>query len=291
MNSKRISLHLLKIGMIFGITILLAGCSSLFKNLVTKEIVRVPQVVAYLEPYLKENKVFVQGKLVLENSEKADLELDKVILIIEDESKNSITQLELNWQTKPTDNLNLIEAPVELVLGLDVLQKEELTVFVKTAINYKDFNLKIPIASKVAVLKLTALKNSLSGGVEAFITSKIKSDILGNLIVDYSAKILNPFAVDLVLEQGSLNVFVKEDRSLASSYLKSMTLKSKELTTIDGSMKLKDTVGTIIIKEFIKTYSIKTELTGRLKIVDTDVLFPFRIETIQQIDFSMFSDK
>ena len=140
----------------FGFLIILilvsAGCALPLKYLIGGEkAVRIPQLVAHLEPSLRDNKIVISGKIVLENPTESDLALDKIFLKVKDAKGNIINKAELDWERPQIKSRGSIEAPVEFFLPLKILNQQTVQLSLKTTILYKALSIRIPIESEIAV--------------------------------------------------------------------------------------------------------------------------------------------
>ncbi|MDP2939037.1 MAG: hypothetical protein Q8O13_02995 [Candidatus Omnitrophota bacterium] len=279
--------------LILAIILLIAsGCASSLKVLVGKEkLVRIPQIVAHLEPTLEKDKFLVFGKIVLQNPGESDLILGKINLTLQDESGNVLGKTEVDWQRQSLKSKDTLLAPVKFILPLEVLNKDLIQVTLFTNLIYKKANIQLPIKSKIAVLHLKSLKDSLMGPLELTIHSKLHSDILGNASIEYTLDIVNPFNVDLEMEEASLKIYTNEKPDIGKVSLTKILLIFKKQTQVKGTIKLKKAFSAIIIKEFLDGHAVRAKLNGILRIPKTDILIPFKIESVQEIDFSLFSKK
>ena len=275
--------------LIILLIVICCGCASSLKVLVGKEkLVRVPQIVAHLEPSLERDKFLVFGKLVLQNPTESDLILGKINLTIQDESGNLINQIVTDWQRQSIKSRDFIQAPIKISLPLEILNKDLIQITLATNLFYKKLGIQLPIKNKIAVIHLKNLKDSLRGPLNMTIYSKLRSDILGNASIDYSLEIVNPFNVDLQMEDALLKIYTNQKPDIAKTHLGKAVLVSKQATQIKGLIKLQKTFSAIIIQEFIAGHAVKAKLTGILRIPKTDVIIPFSLESVQEIDFSLF---
>ncbi|MGE5197392.1 MAG: hypothetical protein ACM3IL_02685, partial [Deltaproteobacteria bacterium] len=65
---------------------LLSGCASMVKFIAGTKTLEIPQIVAYLEPVLRNNKITVSGKIVIQNPTESALDLEKIYLTVKDEN-------------------------------------------------------------------------------------------------------------------------------------------------------------------------------------------------------------
>jgi len=266
-----------------------SGCSVGLKYLTDKNnLVKIPQIAVSVEPELRENCLFVTGAVFLDNPSESDLRLDKLFFEIKDETNQTIAQSELSWQKSSLKSLERIEAPLDIKLSSEVLNKNELQVFLKTNIVYDKLNIRIPFNSKVAILRLTSLKNSLKGPMLATVLYALKPDLLGNMSIDYVLEIANPFSVDLLLN-GELKLYFNPEKIIGSTSIKDIQLKENNRTEIKNTVELEESLKKIIFDELVKNNSqLKLDFSGNLKVSKTDIVIPFRIKTVQSIDFSLF---
>ncbi len=280
-NRKTIFLNL-----IFSFVFLISGCASLAKLAVGKNGVEIPQIVAHLEPSLKDNKITVSGKIVIQNPTKSSLDLDKIYLEIWDENKVVLEKAVLNWERASVTSKHELEAPVTINLGLAVLNNRNITVFIHTGFTYKQFGWHIPIESKVAVLHLEALKEIIARPFYINIFTKLHSTIFGNSSVDFVIGITNPLSIDLVLEDGLITVTTLEGKNIAKTKIARTLFKGSQSNQIEGSVKIGNIWGKLIRSETAKRRPLKFQLSGNMRIPNTDIFIPFKIESVVEIKFS-----
>jgi hypothetical protein len=192
------------ITLLFALT-LCSGCASSLKVMVGKEkLVRIPQIVAHLEPSLERDRLLILGKIILQNPSESDLQLGKINLKIQDESGNLLSQIDTNWQRERIKSKEIIQAPVKFSLPIEILNKDLIQVTLNTNLLYKKLNIQLPIKSRIAVLHLKSFRNSISGPMSMTIYTKLRSDIFGNASVEYTLDITNPFNVDVQMEEANL---------------------------------------------------------------------------------------
>ena len=267
----------------------LCGCASFFTRLVTGSSgIKIPQIVAHLEPTLRENKISLLGKIVIHNPTESILELDKIYLTITDEDGNILDKDILTWERSTVMSKKELEAPVKIDLDLTTLNKEAISIFLRTTFTYKRLNLHIPIENKVAVLNLRSLKESIVRPLNVKIYTKLRTNILGAASINYIFDITNPTSIDLLLGDGKISIYTAEGKEVAESKLTQTLFKASQSNKIKGSIKLGNLFGRLIISEFIKRQSLRFQLMGKLGIPDTDISMPFNIESIQEITFSLF---
>jgi len=271
---------------------LIAGCALPLKYLIGSEkAVRIPQVVTHLEPSLKNNQIIVGGKIILENPTESDLLLDKIFLNVKDGSGKIISKIELNWEKPQIKSRGQMEAPVEFSLPLQILNQQTIQIGLKTAVIYKVLSIRIPIESEIAVFHLAPLRNSLTGPLQVIMYTKINPDFLGNAAVKYRFTIVNPFNVDLLFEGGEFKVYTDEKGEIGKTVMASTMLGSKKETQIQGEFLIKNIFRDLFIDEFIKGHAIRAQLSGRLRLPQTSIFLPFKAEAVQEIDFSLFSNR
>ncbi len=272
--------------------ILFSGCTIGLQYLTNRDnLVRIPQILVNVEPYFKANSVKIMGELILTNPAKSDLKLEKIYLSIKDVNGNPIKKLELDWQKplSPTD-VSMV-CPIDIKLDLDVLNNDELSLFLKTDIIYKKLKLKIPYDNKVAVLHLKSLRQSLNGPMIATVYFALRPDLLSNISLNYVLEFVNPFEIDLLLE-GDIKLYFEKDKTIGSSLIKNVLLRSGQPTKLEDTIKIEESLKKIIFDEFvIKSSQLKIDFCGFLKVAKTDISIPVSIKSIQSIDFSLFSKK
>jgi hypothetical protein len=212
-------------------------------------------------------------------------------LTIQDEAGNVLSRIEANWQREQVKPREIIQAPIKFSLPLEVLNRDLLQITLDTNLLYKKLNIQLPIKSKIAVLHLKSFKNNLSGPLELVVNSKLHSDILGNASIEYSLDILNPFNVDLQMEETILKIYTKERGDMGKVKIAKTLLISKKQTQVKGMIKLQKTFRAEIIREFIEGHAVRAQLSGNLRIPKTDIIVPFIVESAQEFDFSLFLKK
>jgi hypothetical protein len=288
-RNSRQKFSLSKLFLSTAIALILSGCSVSLKYLTDRNnLVKIPQIVVSVAPELKENSLHISGKVLLENPSQSDLKLEKLFFDIKDESGGTIEQAELSWQKSSIKSLERIEAPLDIKLPGDILNKNELHVFLKTNILYQKLNIKIPFNNKVAILQLANLKNSLKGPMLVTIYSALKPDILGNMSVDYVLELSNPFSIDLLLS-GGLKIYFDPSKIIGEAKTKEILVKENDITQIKDTIVIEENLKKIIFDELVKNGSqLKMDFSGDLTVAKTDIKIPFRIKAVQSIDFSLF---
>jgi len=281
-NRKIIFIH-----SIFFFAFLISGCASLAKLVVGKNGIEIPQIVAHLEPSLKDNKITLSGKIVIQNPTKSSLDLDKIYLEIKDENKNILEKVVLDWEAPSVISKHELEAPVTINLGLAVLNNKDITVFIRTGFTYKQFGLHIPIESRVAVLHLDALKETIVRPLYVNIFTKLHSTILGNSSIEFVLGITNPLSIDLALEDGVICICTLEGKDIAKSKLTRTLFKGSQSNEIKGSIRIGNIWGRLIRNESLKRHPLKFQLSGHLRIPNTDIFIPFKIESVVEVSFSL----
>lgn len=280
--------HFIFFLLIFIISIFAFGCASLANLVIGKGGLQIPQVVANLEPLLKENKITVLGKIVIQNPTESDLGLDKIYLIIKGDREEILGQDVLEWERPDVKSRQELESPVRLSLSLGALNNESISIFIRTAFTYKKLGVRIPIESKVAVLDLDALKETITRPFYVNIYSRIRTTLSGNASIDYVLNITNPLSIDLVLDEGAIRIFTLEGQDIAKSDFAQTLFKGAQSNKIKGSMRIGNIFRKVIRQEFIRRHPLNIELSGRLRVPETNIFMPFKIESVQEIRFSLF---
>ncbi|MFH1202063.1 MAG: hypothetical protein V1674_04135 [Candidatus Omnitrophota bacterium] len=281
---------LARVGSIFSVILaafIICGCASLVKLVVGKNSFKIPQIIAHLEPSLKNNKIIVSGKIVIQNPTESSLDLEKIYLEIQNENGVILTQDTLDWKAKSVTSKQELEAPVSIHLGLAVLNNKSITVFMRTGFTYKKLGLHIPIESNVAVLHLKALKEIIVRPLYVAFSSKLDSTILGNSSIEFILGITNPLSIDLVLEDGVIRIYTLEGKDIARSKLTRTLFGGSQSNQIKDSIRIGNIWSRLIRNEIIKRNPLKFQLSGHLKIPDTDIFIPFKIESAVEIAFSL----
>jgi hypothetical protein len=258
----------------------------LAKIAVGKNGIAVPQIVAHLEPLLKDNKIIVLGKIVMQNPTESSLDLDKIYLDIKDEDKAILASLVLDWERPSVVSRQELEAPVTINLGLSALNNKTITVFMRTGFTYKTLGLHIPIESKVAVLHLDALKETIARPLNINIFTRLGSTIFGNSSLDFILGITNPLSIDLALEEGEIRICTLEGKDIAKARLSRTLFKGSQSNQIKGSIKIGNIWGKLIRNESMRRHPLKFQASGNLRIPNTDIFIPFKIESVVEINFS-----
>ncbi|KPK96500.1 MAG: hypothetical protein AMJ95_13905 [Omnitrophica WOR_2 bacterium SM23_72] len=273
--------------LIYILLIFASGCASLANLIVGKNNLRIPQVVANLEPFMKENKITVLGKIAIQNPTASDLGLDKIYLTIRGEGEEVLGKDILEWERPDVKSQQKLEAPVKLSLGLGVLNNESISIFIRTSFTYKKLGVRIPIESEVAVLDLSALKETITRPLYVNIYSQIRTTLLGNASIDYVLSITNPLSIDLVLDEGTIRIFTLEGQDIAKSDFIQTLFKGAQSNKIKGSLGIGNIFRKVIRQEFIRRHPLNIELSGRLRVPQTNIFMPFKIESVQEIRFSL----
>ncbi|KPK98145.1 MAG: hypothetical protein AMJ95_05345 [Omnitrophica WOR_2 bacterium SM23_72] len=273
--------------LIFNLLIFASGCTSLANIVVGKTGLRIPQLVANLEPFLKENKITVLGKIVIQNPTASDLGLDKIYLTIKGEGEEILGKDVLEWERPDVKSKQVLESPVKLSLSLGALNNKFISIFIRTTFTYKKLGVRIPIESEVAVLDLSALKETITRPLYVNIYSQIRTTLLGNASIDYVLSITNPLSIDLVLDEGAIRIFTLEGQDIAKSAFARTLFKGAQSNKIKGSLRIGNIFRKVIRQEFIRKQPLNIELSGRLRVPETDIFMPFKIESIQEIRFSL----
>lgn len=265
-----------------------SGCGSLAKIIVGKRGLEIPQIVAHLEPLLKENKITVLGKIIIQNPTQSDLGLGKIYLTFEDENNNVLGGDVLEWESQSVLSGKELEAPVKIDLDLSVLNKKNITVLLQTTFTYRALDIRIPVESKVAVLHLSALRETITKPLYVDIYTKLFTKILGDSAIEYVLSITNPLSIDLLVEDGLIRIYTLEGKDIALSSLPGTLFGASQSNQIKGSIKIGNIFGKLIRDEFIKHRPLRFQLSGKLRIPDTDIYIPFKIESSQELAFSLF---
>jgi len=281
LNGKTIFLN-----SIFFFVFLISGCASLAKLVVGKDGIEIPQIIAHLEPSLAGDRITVSGKIIIQNPTKSSLDLDKIYLEIRDENKAVLEKTVLDWEEASVTSKHELEAPVTVNLGLAALNNKSITVFIRTGFTYKQFGLHIPVESKVAVLHLEALKDIIARPFYVNIFTKFRSTIFGNSSVDFVIGITNPLSINLVLEDGVISINTLEGKDIAKTKIPRTLFKGSQSNQIKGSIRIGNIWGKLIRNESVKQRPLKFQLSGHMRIPDTDIFIPFKIESVMEIKFS-----
>jgi len=250
--------------------------------------IRIPQILADLEPVLKDNKIFILGKIIFQNHTKSNISMEKMFLTIRDDCGNVLDESVLDWgEMSGLLSENELEAPVEIALDLAVLNKDSIAVNLKTAFVYKTLNMRVPIESKVAVIHLGFLRESIKKPLKINIYTKLYFDIFGKAFIDYSLGVVNPAVIDLLLENGVIRIFTVDKSDIAKVLLPPIFFKEGEESRIDGTINLGNIFNIILNSDFLKIHPLRFQLLGELKVPDTDISMPFKFESVQEVDFSL----
>lgn len=269
---------------------LISGCASFFAKLAPPAVknIKMPQIAADLEPVIKDNKIFVLGKIVIQNYTESNIWLDKIFLTITDNLGNVLETSVLDWEITGVLSEGELGAPVNIGLDLATLDRESVTINLKTAFIYKKLNIRVPIESKAAVLHLGFLKESIKKPLKVNIYTKLYFDIFGRAFIDYSLGVTNPTVIDLLLENGVIRVFTVERSDIVKVSLPSIFFKEGEESRIEGTVDLGNIFDIVMNLDFLKIHPLRFQLLGELKVPDTGILMPFKFESAQEVDFSFF---
>lgn len=268
---------------------LVCGCSPLIARLIVNhENIRVPEIIADLEPVLGENQIIVLGKIVINNPTESVFGLRDMLLIVRDDQGNVLSESVLKWEKTDIASNDNLSAPVEIKFNLAVLNREYIDVIVKTEFYYRKLSLRVPIENKVAVLHLNSLKESIQRRLNVSIYTKFLPDFSGEVSVGYVVSIINPVSIDLLLEEGIIQVSAGGEDESVKSLLAPVLFKSGQQTRVEGFIKFDKKFGRKVVGEFIKGSPVKIIVTGKLRLPETGIFMPFKIESIQELDFSLF---
>lgn len=267
---------------------LICGCSGLAKMVVGQKGLEIPQIVAHLEPSFKDNYINISGKIVIQNPTESALDMDRISLEIRDENKDILAQDVLDWEKPSVTSGAELEAPVAIKLGLPALKNKSIVVWIHTGFTYKKFNLHIPIESRVAVLHLEALKETITRPLNINIFTKLRSTIAGDSSVDFVLSLTNPLSIDLSLEEVEIFILTLDGKEIAKSILPATFFKGSQSNQINGSIRIGNIWGKLIRGESARGKPLKFQLSGKLVMPGTDISMPFRIESVVEINFSLF---
>jgi len=282
----KINKKLAAVNLIFLFAFFISGCASIAKLAVGKDDVKIPQIVAHLEPSLAQNRITVSGKVVIQNPTPSALSLDKIYLEILGEDKRVLGRTILDWENPHVMPKQESEAPVTIRLGLSALNNKNVAVFIRTGFTYQRFGWYIPIESRVAVLHLEALKEIIARPLYVNILTKLRSTIFGNSSIDFVVGITNPLSIDLSLEQGIIAVSTQAGEIIAKTRITETFFRGSESNQIKGSVGVGNIWGKLIRGEALKGRPLKLQLSGNMRIPETDIVIPFQIESAVEIKLS-----
>lgn len=280
---KIILIHLIFLPVFF-----ISGCASLAKFVLGKDGLKVPQIVAHLEPFLADNKITIRGKIIIQNPTEGSLDLDKIYLEFRDEDKDILEKTVLDWERPTVTSRQELEAPVTINLGLEALNKESISVFIRTGFTYKALGLHIPIESNVAVLHLGALEESISQPLSVNFSTNLHSTIFGNSSVDYVLDIATPLSVDLILEEGVIRIYTLEGRDIAKGKFPRTLLAGSQANHVEGTIKIGNIWRQLIRSEAMRRRPLKFQVSGNLRIPKTSIFIPFKVESAIEVSLSFF---
>lgn len=264
----------------------LSGCAPVAKFAVGSRGLEIPHIVAYLEPALRDNKVIVSGKIVIHNPTESALDLDKIRLTIKDENDAVLASDILEWERPQAMAKADIESKVRFDLSLSSLDKKFIAFYLQTAFTYKLFNIRIPVESKIAVLGLDALRETIARPLNITIYTKLQSKIFGYSSVEYLVNIANPFSIDVVLENARIRVHTEDGLDIAESTAPAALLTAYGTNKIAGSIEIGNIFRKLIRLEVAQRRPLRFQLSGVLRVPDTNISMPFNIESVQEIHFS-----
>lgn len=276
-----------KIYALFLAAFVTAGCAPLAKLVVGKNGLEIPQIVAHLAPAMKDNMITVAGRIVMQNPTKSSLDLDKIYLEIKGENNVILAKETLDWEKPSVISEQELEAPVKINLGLSVLNNRSISVFIRTGFTYKTFGLHIPVESRVAVLHLEPLKETIARPLYVNIFTQLKTSVLGNSSVRFVLEVANPLSIDLILEEGAIRIYTLEGKDIVTTDLNRTLFKGSKTSEVSGSIKIGNIWGKLIRSESVKRRPLKFQASGKLRIPDTDIFIPFKIESVIQVSFSL----
>lgn len=272
--------------------IILCGCSPIISKLITSQNnIRIPQVTAHLEPVFKRSKINLSGRIIVNNPTHSAIELENIFLAIKDNEGNLLAESFLRWSKERLESGDYIDADVDISLDLSVLDKEYISVFLKTGFVYNQLKMRIPLEDEVAVLYLTALRESIKKPLEVSIFTKFYLDLSGEVNVKYVLGITNPIAVDLELDDGLIQVYTDIVSGGMNDLIPSTLFRAAEKTEVEGVIRLQKMFGVSVARQFISERPVNIEVSGKLKIPRTEVFMPFHVKSIQQLDFSLFKER
>lgn len=264
----------------------IAGCGTVLRYISgSKNVVRIPQIIAEISPALKDNAIVIAGNLLVQNNNESDLQIKDVTVSIFDRKESLLTQETLKWQSGTINPRAEAILPISLRLGLKSLESGLIKVKIKTEILHKGLGIKIPVDSTVAVLNLDSIKHDLMRPLELKIHTKIFPKGLRGISLNYSINIINPFNVDLALKNIELVVFSSQNDKLSKTIIRDCLLKSGENTEIKGNADLKEIIGSINAADFFHNRPLHIRLTANLCLPDTNIVTPLSIESVTEFMF------
>jgi hypothetical protein len=273
---------------IFLLFACLSGCApSATDMFFRRPKVEIPQIAAHIEPAVKDNRIYIYGKILIQNPTESDLELGETVLEIKDEEGGLLDKIVLKWKEPGVGSKNALESPVEISLDLSVLKNEYMAMFLKTEILYKTLKIRIPIENKLAEFHFDFLRENIVRPLDVIIHTKLHSDVTGDSRIDFVLDISNPAGADLLLENGMVEVYTEEEGSIAETSLKDTLFRAGERNQIRGTIGPGNIFGTIISHKLLSKYPLRIKFTGLLTIPETDIAMPFSIESVQEVDFSL----
>lgn len=268
----------------------LSGCASVAVKLVSGgKAVTIPQIVAHLEPVLRDNKIILSGNIVIQNPTESDIRLGKIYLLIKGEHKDVIEKADLEWSRENVQSRTVLESPLKIVLDLSVLNQKEISVEFKTVIIYKKFDIAIPIENKLAVLHLDSLRESIVRPFDVALYTKLRSNIF-NASIDYTFDIANPVGIDLSLENSQILIYSGK-QEIARTVLSDTLFPAGQSGKIEGVIKIEKFLNKILRSELVKKHPLTFTLKGDLRVPHTEISMPFKVESIQSVDFSLFGNR
>lgn len=267
---------------------LFIGCAPLARFLIGTKGMQIPQLVAYLNPVLRENKIAVLGKIVMQNPTESVLGLEKIHLSITDEQDSVLGTKDLTWDKPLVSSKDQIEAPVDIALSLSILDKKSVSIYLKTVFIYKTFGLRIPIESKIAVLNLDTLRETIARPLDVIIYTKLRSQRFGQSQIDYILTIANPLSIDLILEKGTIRIHTEDGADIVISKIPITLFKGAHSNQIKGTIDIGNIFRRLVRVEVSKKRPLRFQLSGSLRVPDTNISMPFTIESVQEVNFSLF---
>jgi hypothetical protein len=117
--------------------------------------------------------------------------------------------------------------------------------------------------------------------------TKLYSKRLKNISVDYQFEFLNPVAIGLLLENGKITISSFGQQPFSENKLNPVLIKANESCQIKGTIDLRPVIGKVIIAEFIKNHPLTITFSANLRLPDTDISIPLRVESVSDFDFTL----
>jgi len=268
------------------------GCVAPLKYVIARKArAGIPQVVAYLQPAVENDRIQISGKIVLQNMQDFDLKPGRVFIEVRDENGRLLDKTDFDWQARDAAHKQETQAFLDISLPLTILSRKQIVLFLSTEVFYEALGVTLPIKSKLAVLDLAMLKKTIVRPLDVAVHTRIYCDISGNTSADFVFDIANPTGAGLVLREGLVKIYTREKGDIARMAVPPIVFKPGEKKHIQDKMDLGNIFKTVMTQKILSVYPLRIKMSGELAIPGTDIFMPFSIEAVQEFDFSLLPRK